>query len=42
MSETMRRADRQLTDEETIRLFQEAEYGVLSVIDENICLTGCL
>ncbi len=35
MSETMRRADRQLTDEETIRLFQEAEYGVLSVIDEN-------
>ena len=35
MHETMRRADRQLTDEETIRLFQEAEYGVLSVIDES-------
>jgi len=35
MNETMRRADRQLTNEETIRLFQEAEYGVLSVIDEN-------
>lgn len=35
MSETMRRADRQLTDTETIRLFQTAEYGVLSLIDEN-------
>ncbi len=35
MNETMRRSDRHLTDEETIRLFQEAEYGVLSVIDEN-------
>ena len=35
MDNTMRRTDRQLTDEETIRLFQEAEYGVLSVIDEN-------
>lgn len=35
MSETMRRVDRQLTDEETIRLFREAEYGVLSLIDEN-------
>lgn len=35
MSNTMRRSDRQLTDEETIRLFQEAEYGVLSIIDEN-------
>ena len=30
----MRRFDRQLTDEETLRLFREAEYGVLSVIDE--------
>lgn len=35
MSETMRRADRQLTNEETTRLFQTAEYGVLSLIDEN-------
>ena len=35
MDNTMRRTDRQLTDEETIKLFQEAEYGVLSVIDEN-------
>lgn len=34
MSETMRRSDRQLTEDETIRLFQEAEYGVLSLIDE--------
>lgn len=35
MNNAMRRADRQLTDEETIRLFQTVEYGVLSVIDEN-------
>lgn len=35
MNNKMRRADRQLTDEETLRLFREAEYGVLSVIDEN-------
>ena len=35
MNETMRRADRQLADEETRRLFREAEYGVLSLIDEN-------
>ena len=35
MNNTMRRVDRKLTDEETIRLFQEAEYGVLSVMDEN-------
>ena len=35
MIETMRRADRQLADEETLQLFREAEYGVLSVIDEN-------
>ncbi len=34
MNEIMRRSDRQLTDEETLRLFREAEYGVLSVIDE--------
>lgn len=35
MNNKMRRADRQLTDEETIRLFRETEYGVLSIIDEN-------
>ena len=35
MDESMRRSDRQLTTEETLRLFQEAEYGVLSLIDEN-------
>ncbi len=35
MNETMRRVDRQLTDTETLQLFHEAEYGVLSVIDEN-------
>ncbi len=35
MDKTMRRSDRQLTDEETLQLFREAEYGVLSVIDEN-------
>ena len=35
MNTGMRRLDRQLTDEETVSLFQEAEYGVLSVIDEN-------
>lgn len=33
MNGKMRRADRQLTNEETMRLFQEAEYGVLSVMD---------
>lgn len=33
MDETMRRSDRKLTDEETLRLFHEAEYGVLSLID---------
>lgn len=35
MNKTMRRADRQLTDDETLQLFREAEYGVLSIIDEN-------
>ena len=35
MDNKMRRADRQLTDDETIRLFREAEYGVLSIVDEN-------
>ena len=35
MNNKMRRTDRQLTDEETILLFREAEYGVLSIIDEN-------
>ena len=35
MNKTMRRADRQLTDEETLQLFREAEYGVLSIIDES-------
>lgn len=34
MNNTMRRLDRQLTDEETINLFREAKYGVLSVVDE--------
>ena len=33
MDETMRRSDRKLTDEETLRLFHVAEYGVLSLID---------
>lgn len=33
--EPMRRADRQLTEEETLRLFREAEYGVLSLIDKS-------
>lgn len=31
----MRRVDRQLTNEETVKLFEETEYGVLSIIDEN-------
>ena len=35
MNESMRRSDRHLAEEETLRLFREAEYGVLSVIDEN-------
>ncbi len=35
MDETMRRSDRILTNEETLRLFHEAEYGVLSLIDGN-------
>ena len=35
MNNKMRRADRQLTNEETIKLFREAEYGVLSIVDEN-------
>ena len=35
MNNKMRRADRQLTDEETIKLFRDAEYGVLSIVDEN-------
>lgn len=35
MENKMRRTDRQLTDEETVRLFREAEYGVLSIADEN-------
>lgn len=35
MNKIMRRADRQLTDKETIELFKNAEYGVLSIIDEN-------
>ncbi len=35
MDNKMRRTDRKLTDEETIRLFREAEYGVLSIADEN-------
>lgn len=35
MNKEMRRADRQLKDEETTQLFQNAEYGVLSIIDEN-------
>lgn len=35
METKMRRADRQLTEEETLSLFQEAEYGVLSMTDEN-------
>ena len=35
MNESMRRSERQLTDEETLRLFHEVEYGVLSLIDEN-------
>ena len=33
MDETMRRSDRRLTNEETLRLFHETEYGVLSLID---------
>ncbi len=35
MDNKMRRTDRKLTDEETIGLFREAEYGVLSIADEN-------
>ena len=35
MDKPMRRSDRQLTDEETLQLFSDAEYGVLSVTDEN-------
>ena len=35
MNGSMRRTDRQLTNEETLRLFHEAEYGVLSLIDED-------
>ncbi len=35
MNNKMRRVDRQLTDKETIALFKEAEYGVLSIVDEN-------
>lgn len=35
MDKQMRRSDRQLTDEETLQLFRDAEYGVLSVTDEN-------
>lgn len=35
MEQTMRRADRQLTQQETVRLFEEAEYGVLSLVDED-------
>lgn len=35
MDDKMRRIDRQLTDEDTIRLFREAEYGVLSTVGEN-------
>lgn len=35
MDKPMRRSDRQLTDEETLQLFRDAEYGVLSVTDEN-------
>lgn len=35
MDKPMRRSDRQLTDEETLQLFRNAEYGVLSVTDEN-------
>ena len=31
MDKPMRRSDRQLTDEETLQLFRDAEYGVLSV-----------
>ncbi len=35
MNNKMCRIDRQLTDEDTIRLFREAEYGVLSTVGEN-------
>ena len=35
MDNKMRRIDRLLTDEDTIRLFREAEYGVLSTVGEN-------
>ena len=35
MDKQMRRSDRQLTDEETLQLFRDAQYGVLSVTDEN-------
>lgn len=35
MDKPMRRSDRQLTEEETLQLFRDAEYGVLSVTDEN-------
>ena len=35
MDKPMRRSDRQLTDEETLQLFRDAQYGVLSVTDEN-------
>ena len=35
MDKPMRRSDRQLTDEETLQLFRDAEYGVMSVTDEN-------
>jgi len=34
MNKTMRRNDRQLSDEETVQLFDGAEYGILSLIDE--------
>ena len=44
MDKPMRRSDRQLTDEETLQLFRDAEYGVLSVTDENNmpCLSNIL
>ena len=35
MDKPMRRSDRQLTYEEMLQLFRDAEYGVLSVTDEN-------
>lgn len=44
MDKPMRRSDRQLTYEETLQLFRDAEYGVLSVTDENNmpCLSNIL